>query len=97
MAFKRIIAYPIDDKYIDWSNPKTDISGEIPHPHDKKFMEEQLRALPYALKPKAKAGYIAVYEETHSKEPIEHKKSNAARNAANNRLRLFVANVTKAC
>lgn len=84
------IAYPKDDNYIDWRNPKTGQPQEVPHPHDKKFVSDQLRELPYALKPRAIEGYQSVYKAAHDAEPIEHKKSNAARNAANTRLREFV-------
>ena len=59
------------------------------HQHDKVWVEEQLRSLPYALKDKAIAGYAAAYKEAYDLEPVEHKKSNAGRNAANTRLRIY--------
>jgi len=61
-----------------------------PHHHDKKFITEQLRELPYSMQSKAIEGYQAVYKAAHDAEPIDHKKSNAARSAANTRLREFV-------
>lgn len=61
-----------------------------PHPHDKKFITEQLRELPYSMHNKAITGYQSAYIAAHDAEPIDHKKSNAARSAANTRLREFV-------
>ena len=59
------------------------------HTHDRAWVNEQLRSLPYALKDKAAAGYAAAYKEAYDLEPVEHKKSNAGRNAANTRLRIY--------
>lgn len=63
------------------------------HKDDRKFFKEQLAKLPPAYIQKAKEGYQAVYEAAYETEPIEHKKSNAARRAANIRLREFVDKV----
>lgn len=65
------------------------------HKHDKKWFNEQLAKLPPAYIQKAKEGYQAVYEAAYEAEPIEHKKSNAARRAANIRLRLYVERINK--
>ena len=61
-----------------------------PHLHDKKWVLEQVRALPYSMHNKAIEGYQAAYKAAHDAEPTDHKKSNAARRAANTRLREFV-------
>lgn len=66
-----------------------------PHPHDRKWIKEQLRKLPPAYQQKAQAGYIEAFKGAHDAEPVDHKKMNAARKEANTRLRLFVDKVTK--
>lgn len=63
------------------------------HPHDFKWICEQIARLPVHLQPRAEAGYSLVYQEAHDAEPVEHKKENAARFAANTRLRKFVEKV----
>jgi hypothetical protein len=63
------------------------------HKHDQKWFREQLAKLPTAYIKQAKEGYQAVWEATYEAEPIEHKKQNAARRAANIRLREFVERV----
>ena len=63
------------------------------HKHDVKWIQQQLNRLPIQYKQKARQGYEQAWQEAHDLEPIEHKKSNAARRAANIRLRLFVERV----
>ena len=84
------LAYPKDDDYKDHSNPPLDHIAGDPHPYDKKWVLKQIRALPYSMHNKAITGYQAAYIAAHDAEPIDHKKSNAARSAANTRLREFV-------
>jgi hypothetical protein len=65
-----------------------------PHPHDHKWIKEQLSQLAPAYHQQAQVGYIKVFSEAFESEPVEHKKMNAARFAANTRLRNFVDKVT---
>lgn len=65
------------------------------HKDDKKWIDEQLRKLPGHLRAKASDAYSSVYAEAMSTEPEEHKKENAARFAANSRLRIYVGNVLR--
>ena len=65
------------------------------HKDDKKWIDEQLRKLPGHLRVKASDAYSFVYAEAMSAEPEEHKKENAARFAANSRLRVYVGNVLR--
>lgn len=63
------------------------------HKHDVKWVQQQLNRLPMQYKQKARQGYEQAWKEAHDAEPVDHKKSNAARRAANTRLRLFVERV----
>ena len=63
------------------------------HPHDKKWIEEQLKKLPpFALR-RAIEGYDKVFSESYNNEPIEYKKENKARRDANTRLREYVEKI----
>lgn len=65
------------------------------HKDDKKWIDDQLKKLPGHLRGKAADAYSSVYAEAMSTEPEEHKKENAARFAANSRLRIYVGNVLR--
>lgn len=65
------------------------------HKDDKKWIDDQLKKLPGHLRAKASDSYSSVYAEAMSTEPEEHKKENAARFAANSRLRIYVGNVLR--
>lgn len=65
------------------------------HSHDRRWVAEQIGKLPPKYRSKAQSGYEAAYIEAAEAEPMEHRKENAARFAANSRLRLFVERVTK--
>ena len=65
------------------------------HKDDKKWIDEQLRKLPGHLRVKASDAYSGVYLAAINAEPEEHKKENAARFAANSRLRVYVDNVLR--
>lgn len=63
------------------------------HPYDKKWIEGQLKKLPpFALR-RAIEGYEKVFAENYDSEPIEYKKMNKARFAANTRLRKYVEKI----
>ena len=63
------------------------------HPHDKDWIEEQLKKLPpFALR-RAIEGYDKVFAESYNNEPIEYKKENKARRDANTRLREYVEKI----
>jgi hypothetical protein len=68
-----------------------DITKERKEQRD--WYNQQLRMLGPRLQKKARQGYEQAWQEAHDAEPVEHKKSNAARRAANTRLRLFVERV----
>jgi hypothetical protein len=63
------------------------------HQHDKKWIEEQLKKLPPSALAVAVRGYEKVFSESYDNEPIEHAKENAARRAANTRLREYVKKI----
>lgn len=65
------------------------------HKHDEKWFKEQIAKLPAAYVEKAYEGYQKVWEAAFAAEPIEHKKQNVARRAANIRLREFVEKIQK--
>ena len=65
------------------------------HKDDAKWIKDQLRKLPHHLTSKAMEAYSGVYLAAINDEPAEHKKENAARFAANSRLRVYVAKVTQ--
>lgn len=57
---------------------------------DKDFIGDQLLMLPVMAQFKAREGYSRIFEAAYDAEPIEYKKENAGRRAANIRLRVFV-------
>lgn len=63
------------------------------HKHDQQWFKEQVAKLPSAYVEQAYEGYQKVWEAAYDAEPVEHKKQNAARRAANIRLRQFVENI----
>lgn len=65
------------------------------HEHDIKWLNETIARLPVALQIAACDNYDKVYQAAMDAEPISYKKSNAARFAANCRLRLYVEAVVK--
>ncbi len=65
------------------------------HKDDAKWIKDQLGKLPHHLTSKAIEAYSGVYLAAINAEPEEHKKENAARFAANSRLRVYVGNVLR--
>ena len=65
------------------------------HPDDAHWIREQLSKLPAAQRTQARDGYSAAYQVAHDAEPLEHKKDNRARFAANTRLRVFAQKIAK--
>lgn len=65
------------------------------HDHDKKWHSEMIASLPYKYRITAISGYADAYEAAYDSEPALHKKTNAARFAANTRLREFCAKVAE--
>ena len=65
------------------------------HPDDARWIAEQLRLLPYGYRHKATQEYSEAYVQAHESEPLEHKKDNRARFAANTRLRIFVQKIAQ--
>jgi len=61
-----------------------------PHKLDQQWIRRQLNSLPMTERKRAIEGYKKVFKAAYDAEPVEHKKSNAARRAANTRLREFV-------
>lgn len=58
---------------------------------DHAWIQEQLESLPYRTRLKIAQAYDAVYQQTFDAEPVSYRKENAARRAANIRLRTFIA------
>jgi hypothetical protein len=69
---------------------------EVAHEHDAEWIKEQLNKLPPQMRYKAVSGYDGVYNDAFEAETTAHKRSNAARRAANLRLRIFVDKFYKA-
>ena len=65
------------------------------HEHDRKWIISQISKLPRGNIATATIGYSKAYSEAHDAEPISHKKDNAARRAANTRLREYVEAIAK--
>lgn len=65
------------------------------HPHDTKWIEQQINQLPKHLWDKAAREYDRVFRETYENEPLERLKEGNARREANTRLRRYVAAVLK--
>lgn len=64
------------------------------HPHDTKWISDQLSKASSAAREKAVEGYETVYRSALDDEPVEHKKENAARREANTRLRVFIEKIS---
>lgn len=73
-----------------------DISPGCTHVDDKEWVSEILMKLTPQMRAKAAIGYEAVFKEAYDNELVAHKKTNKARKAANQRLRLFVDKFYKA-
>ena len=69
-------------------------SEAIPHPHDAQWYSEQIKRLPVPLQRKARESYEQVWLVAYEAEEVEHRRSNAARRAANTRLREYVEKIT---
>ena len=61
-----------------------------PHKLDQQWIRQQLNSLPMPERKRAIEGYKKVFKQAYDAEPVDHMKSNAARRAANTRLREFV-------
>lgn len=57
---------------------------------DARWIRQQLERIPQRYRQKAVDGYSDAYQSAYDAEPIEHRKENAARFAANTRLRIFI-------
>lgn len=68
-------------------------SDVIPHPHDAQWYSEQIKRLPVPLQRKAREGYERAWLAAYESEEVEHRRSNAARRAANIRLREYVEKI----
>lgn len=64
------------------------------HPHDARWISDQLRRLPHCKQGPICEAYSRAYLAAMQAEPEEHKKENAARFEANSRLRVYVKKVT---
>ena len=64
-----------------------------PHKLDQLWIRQQLNSLPIIERKRAIEGYKQVFKEAYDAEPIDHMKSNAARRAANTRLREFIKRI----
>lgn len=62
----------------------------IHHPHDRAWLAEQLAKLPYHTRERIMREYSRVLVETYRSTEPELQKANAARRAANARLREFI-------
>lgn len=68
--------------------------GQMPsyhHPDDAKIVSARLAMLNPALRAQVCDAYAKAYREAWEAEPVQHKKHNKARFAANSRLRIFIA------
>lgn len=63
------------------------------HPHDKKWLVEQISSLPVAYRSMASQGYEAVYRDEMAAGGLPHRVENRARFAANSRLMNYVSAV----
>lgn len=63
------------------------------HPDDARWLRAKLDSLPARYRAKAMEGYGAAYQAAYDAEPLEHKRENAARFAANTKLREFIGKV----
>lgn len=60
---------------------------------DAKWIRQQLERIPPRYRQQAMDGYSEAYQSAYDAEPAEHRKENAARFAANTRLRKFIDKV----
>jgi len=60
---------------------------------DAQWIKNQINRLPLRNRKTAQQGYQVTYKAAYEAEPVEHMKSNAARRAANTRLREYVKKV----
>lgn len=60
---------------------------------DAKWIRQQLERIPPRYRQQAMDGYSEAYQSAYDAEPVGHKKENAARFAANTRLRKFIDKV----
>lgn len=60
---------------------------------DAKWIKQQLERIPPRYRQQAMDGYSEAYQSAYDAEPAEHRKENAARFAANTRLRKFIDKV----
>ncbi len=65
------------------------------HDHDEKWIKGMLERVPFEYQPKVCSGYDAIYREAYQAELVDHKKINAARKAANERLRVYLGKALK--
>ncbi|EBF8123595.1 hypothetical protein DK750_19335 [Salmonella enterica subsp. enterica serovar Rovaniemi] len=63
---------------------------------DHAWIQEQLESLPYRTRLKVAQAYDAVYQQTFDAETVSYRKENAARRAANIRLRIFISSFAAA-
>ena len=66
-----------------------------PHKHDQDWIKQVIFSLPIGRRDQAMQGYKAIFEAAYNDEPVDHKKMNAARKAANTRLRDFAKRIKK--
>ena len=67
----------------------------IPHPHDKRWYNEQLAKLSSAARDRARDGYRQIWLDVYYDNEGEIAQINRARHAANTRLRVFVDKIAK--
>ena len=67
---------------------------QVPHPHDVKWFEEEIKKIPQNMRYFAEEKYKEVFRETYEKHEGKISQLNLARKEANERLRLFVDKVT---
>lgn len=66
------------------------------HETDREWVTSQIKRLPAEFRSDTWERYEALYWDVYNNEPVNHKKENAARKAANNRLRVFLTEVQEA-
>lgn len=66
------------------------------HPHDKKWIAQQLNRLPLEKREPTFNSYTAVFAETYAANKGKISQVNAARLEANSRLRKYVEKITRA-
>lgn len=66
------------------------------HEHDLEWIKDRLALLNPQMRARAVNGYDKAFSMAYDSELVVHKKSNAARNEANTRLRFFVDRFYKA-